>query len=389
MTPRVTVLIAVYNGGEYLHEAVASVLEQTYDHFELLLVDDSSTDGAVEELPRDRRIRVLRNGRNLGQIPSLNRGLREAAGVYVARLDHDDVCLPGRLERQVELLDSEPHVALAATWVDIVDNSGRLWAKIRTEIDSYVNFATAVTTARLVLAHPSLMFRRDVVLGLGGFDERLGAAEDQELYRRLVLARHDARVVPELLVLYRRHDAQMTYAKTAMVRANDAISHERFLAELASGTPTRALHRLFSRDPAFWVEPPLEGNVLEDFLDAAARRLRLDSDERRSFAAGLARAATGSMLAGWAACSGSYGPRSRAIAAFASRHGSSGSRLLAAARPALTATAPFGRSVAGARARLRRTLRSDALLASRRIARRSRALRWLYARVVDTRSVDD
>src|SRR5205823_6417419 len=105
-------------------EAVDSVLSQTYVDFELLLVDDASTDAAVDVLPSDPRIRILRNERNIGQIPSLNRGLHDARGEYIARLDHDDVCLPHRLERQVELLDRTPDVALAATWTDIVDNSG-------------------------------------------------------------------------------------------------------------------------------------------------------------------------------------------------------------------------------------------------------------------------
>ncbi len=84
------------------------MLAQTFGDFELLIVDDASTDGAVEKLPDDPRIRVLGNASNIGQIPSLNRGLREARGEYVARLDHDDLCLPRRLELQVDVLDAIP-----------------------------------------------------------------------------------------------------------------------------------------------------------------------------------------------------------------------------------------------------------------------------------------
>ena len=144
MSARVSVLLAVHNGGEYLHEAVDSVLAQTYEDFELLLVDDASTDGAVDSLAPDTRIRVLRNERNLGQIPSLNRGLQAALGEYVARLDHDDLCFPRRLERQVDLLDSHPAVALAATWADIVETNGALWTHVRPRIDSFADFATVI-----------------------------------------------------------------------------------------------------------------------------------------------------------------------------------------------------------------------------------------------------
>src|SRR5581483_7441972 len=112
MTPKVTVLLAVRDGEPYIGEAVESVLDQTFTDFELLLVDDASTDGTVAVVERlgDERIRILRNERNLGQVPSLNRGLGEARGEYVARLDADDACLPTRLARQVEILDAEPRV---------------------------------------------------------------------------------------------------------------------------------------------------------------------------------------------------------------------------------------------------------------------------------------
>src|SRR2546428_1522930 len=137
--PGVRVLMAVHNGEPHLRAAVESVLAQTYPDFELLIVDDGSTDGSADVVRsyEDRRIRLLENERNLGQIPSLNRALREAHGEYVARLDHDDLCLPERLERQVEELDAEPSAALAGTWIDVVDEDGRLWATVRRDIATF------------------------------------------------------------------------------------------------------------------------------------------------------------------------------------------------------------------------------------------------------------
>lgn len=387
MSPRVTVLLAVRNGGAFLGEAVESVLAQTYENFELLLVDDASTDDAMASLPADPRIRVFRNERNVGQIPSLNRGLAEARGEYIARLDHDDVCLPRRLELQMGLLDAQPQVALVSSWVDIVETNGRLWTHVRTDLDSFEEFAALVVTARLVLVHPSLMFRRSVIREVGGFDERLGAAEDQELYRRLVLAGQEARVVPQTLLRYRRHEEQMTYAKAAMVRENDARSHERFLAALAPRLPAETLRQLFAAERSFWEETTPSPELLDGFLAAAVERLGLAGPPAVDFAAALAQSAASCLLAGWAA--GVYDGRARPLASFARRHGEPHARAIGALERFLAATAPAGRPVAAVRSRTRRALRSELLDAPRRTARRSRALRRLYTRVVDARGPED
>jgi hypothetical protein len=388
MSPRVTVLLAVRNGGPYLSEAVASVLAQTYADFELLIVDDASTDGAVDALGKDARIRVLRNERNLGQIPSLNLGLQEARGEYVARLDHDDVCLPRRLEKQVELLDgAAEEIALAATWADVVDERGALWAHNRPRIDSFVEFASRVTVGQTDLFHPTLMFRRASVLELGSFDERLGAAEDQDLYRQLVLLRREVRVVPETLLRYRRHESQMTVAHSDMVRRHDSLGHERFLLELAPASPARTLRLLFTGDREFWAEPQLESGLLDEFLESASDRLALDRGERAHFARALTRSAASSLIAGWTA--GRYDGRARPVAAFVASRGARDSAFLARLHPLLRASAPAGKPFAAARRTLRQALRSEALRGIRASARRSRALRALYTRVVDARPSDD
>jgi glycosyltransferase involved in cell wall biosynthesis len=388
MTPRVTVLLAVYNGGAYLAEAVDSVLEQTFRDFELLLVDDASTDDAIEVLPRDPRIRVLPNERNIGQIPSLNRGLREAQGEYVARLDADDVCLPRRLERQVALLDAHPEVDLTATWTDVVDSAGRLWAPVRPRIDSFADFVSQIVTGRVHLVHPSIVFRRDVVIDLGGFDETLNASEDQDLYRRLVLARRETRVVPETLLRYRRHEQQMTIAKSEAVWESDERSYDKFLAALSADSPAATLRMLFRDDARFWRQQPVEHAQLERFLDDLVATLRLDARERTSVAAAIADSAAAALVSGWggAAPPTAYPERARALAAFAARHGRGRARTIGSAAPALVATAYAGRGVGAARAGLRAALRSDALAAPRRIARDSRVLRRIYTRVVDARA---
>src|SRR5581483_9035667 len=212
MTPKVTLLLAVHNGEPYIGEAVQSVLDQTFTDFELLVVDDASTDetvGIVERLG-DGRVRILRNEHNVGQVPALNRGLLEARGEYVARLDADDACLPTRLARQVEVLDAEPRVALVGTWMDAVDDRGRLIGRLQKTLDDYVDFLYHTLIMRVYVSHPSAMYRREPVVRLGCYDEATGPAEDKDLWRKLALERFEARIVPEALVRYRLHDLQLS-----------------------------------------------------------------------------------------------------------------------------------------------------------------------------------
>lgn len=380
---RVTVLLAAYNGGDYLREAVDSVLAQTFDDFELLIVDDASSDGSVERLPADPRIRVLRNEPNLGQIPSLNRGLREARGEYVARLDHDDVCLPRRLEAQVELLDRSSDVTLVATWADIVDTAGRLWTPVRPRVRSFAEFAASVVAGQIFFVHPSIMFRRDVVLELGGFDESLEAAEDHDLYRKLVLAQHDARIVEETLLRYRRHEQQMTIAKSAAVWRSDARSFERFLHELAPAAPAATVRLLLRSDARFWQEPPLADGELDRFLDAAADRLELDANGRDAVGQAVAERAAATIVAGWLGdAAGGFRSHARELARFAARHNRARTYAL------LAATSGVGAVVGRVRALAAHALRSEDVEPVRRFARRWRPLRRVYARLIDTRARD-
>jgi len=282
MSPRVTVLLAVRQGEPYVRECVASVLGQTFEDFEFLIVDDASSDRTAEvvEAFADPRVRLLRNEVNLGQVPSLNRGLHEARGEYVARIDHDDWCRPTRLERQVAVLDAEPAVALVGTWMDLVEESGRWIGGLRSTIADFTEFLFHTLIMRVLISHPSAMYRREAVLRLGGYDEATGPAEDKDLWRRLALERLDARIVPEPLVVYRLHDAQLSQTRAAYQREVDGRSQERFLAALSPKAPVHRLRLLLANDPAYWSDPGAEVDAELDRLLADARlRLGLDDEE--------------------------------------------------------------------------------------------------------------
>lgn len=375
MTPRVTVLLPVRNGLPWLREAVESVLAQTYRDFELLVVDNVSTDGsaAAVEAYGDPRVRVLRNDEDRGYVVSLNRGLEEARGEYVARLDADDRMLPERLALQVAALDAEPSVALVGAWMDVVSAGGDLWGRVRGRVRSYPEFVFAILADRYPWGHPSLMYRRDVVRGLGGYDPSLLPAEDKDLYRRLALARHDARAVERPLVLYRRHEHQLSLTRADVQKRHDRAGQERFLAELGVDDPG-PLRLLLGGDPLAWDEQVDYTAALASLVAGAARRLRLDAAEAAELERLLARHVVALAAAAWRAGARTQWLRTPRVVAAAARRGGAG------ALPAYAASlgaAPLARPLTA----LPPLLRSRRLDPARRAARRWRLLRGLYGRL--------
>ncbi|HET8892642.1 MAG TPA: glycosyltransferase [Gaiellaceae bacterium] len=263
MTPRVSVLLPVYGGASHVGDAIASVLGQTYGDFELLVLDDCSPDesAAIAERFGDRRTRIIRNDRNLGQVATLNRGLREATGEYIARLDQDDICSQRRFERQVALLDADPSVAVVGTWVDVVDDHGARVDDLRTQLEDRSDTLLLILENRLPLAHPSVMFRAGPVRDAGGYDESVRYCEDMDLWRRLVLGGHALRVVSEPLLRYRVHAGQQSNTHWAEQQANNDASLERFIAALAPSVDARLVRIAFTRRLELWDE-------LEDRSDA-------------------------------------------------------------------------------------------------------------------------
>lgn len=214
--PIVTVLLPVYNGDRYLREAIESILAQAFDAFELLIVDDGSTDGTVAICRSfsDPRIRVIRHEKNSGLVSALNDGIDQITTKYVARMDADDVALPSRLARQVAFLESQPDIVACGSWArELVD--GRLRAVMRRPIGEYLR----QTAWRPVpILHPTACLRTEVLRELRyrpGFTH----AEDYDLWLRL--CRHN-RIdnVPAVLLHYRIHQASVSHAFRAMQRSS-------------------------------------------------------------------------------------------------------------------------------------------------------------------------
>ncbi|HVF67307.1 MAG TPA: glycosyltransferase [Pyrinomonadaceae bacterium] len=248
INPRVSVLLPVYQGERYLREAVDSILNQTFNDFEFIIIDDASTDGSAEIIGSygDPRIRFVRNDANLGLTATLNAGLELARGEYVARMDQDDVSLPERLSRQVAFMDSRPELAASGTWAKEIDEGGNVTGERRMTVGEQMEYGYWWPCP---IIHPSAFIRRSLLGGIR-YEPDVGHAADYDLWLALK-KNHALDNLPEFLILYRVHggstsimhtDAQFRSVHQSLCRRTGlAASYEEFL-ELTG--VTRRLGRL-------------------------------------------------------------------------------------------------------------------------------------------------
>lgn len=199
--PTVSVIMPVYNGEKLVREAIDSVLRQTLRDLELVIIDDGSTDTsadiAASIAQKDPRVRVIRNGSNLGVAQSLNKGLEAARGELIARADADDICLPGRLEKQVSFMLAHPEVGVCGC---------RMRSNRTGGVISYPQDDASIRAEMLFrnpIAHPAVIFKKSAVVLAGGYDAGSVPAEDYDLWVRLALSR-DTRFanLKDVLVVY-------------------------------------------------------------------------------------------------------------------------------------------------------------------------------------------
>ena len=185
--PEISVLMPVYNGGDFVSEAIASILDQTFDNIELIAVDDASTDGSLKILEdyskKDGRIKVIKNKENMGLTRSLIRAVGMADGKYIARQDSDDISLPQRLEKQLGFLKHNPSYGAIGTSAHIIDKNG--------DIIKNANVPNTWFMTKQILrfgncfVHGSMMIRKDVYLRAGGYREAFSVGQDFDLWLRI------------------------------------------------------------------------------------------------------------------------------------------------------------------------------------------------------------
>lgn len=241
--PKVTVLMPVYNGETYIGEAIDSILGQSFTDFELLIVNDGSTDSSREIVMSypDPRVRVVDNGRNYGQGITRNRGVDLARGEYIALMDCDDVSLVYRLEKQVSFMDTHPEVGVCGSFMIMRWSGGgvslQCYAAAHDEIKCKMFLNSEI-------ANPTSMIRRSVLLKNAlHYREDYVVAQDYDLWARMLnITRFANLQLP--LVIYRAHESSMSAMHFALQRQNAARVRRNMLnaMELSPTEEELAIH---------------------------------------------------------------------------------------------------------------------------------------------------
>ena len=189
MMPEISVIMSVYNGETYLEEAVESIINQTFTNWELVIINDCSTDSTSQILAdfalKDERIKVHTNEVNLRLPTSLNKAISLCQGKYIARMDADDICLPDRLEKQYRFMEENSHVALSSCRFMTVKNGVYMSGGAGGRCDN--DALKALLLVANPILHPGVIAKAEVMKSFG-YDTTLTCTEDLELWTRMAAA---------------------------------------------------------------------------------------------------------------------------------------------------------------------------------------------------------
>jgi hypothetical protein len=259
--------MSVYNGERFLAPAIESVLRQSFADFEFLILDDGSTDATPAILrdyaSRDSRIRpIIRVNRGL--VASLNELLAEARAPLIARMDADDICHPDRFARQTAFLAAHPDHGVVGSWSEDIDEATLPW---HIEGDdhpvTHEAFLHNIRHGGPLLVHPAVMYRRDLVLALGGYHRAFVHCEDLDLWLRLASVTRIANI-PERLIRYRHYPDQVSKRHATQQQIGAAVAYEAWHArEAGRPDPTEHLDALppIDRIDALFEDPGLARRV--------------------------------------------------------------------------------------------------------------------------------
>lgn len=276
MKPLVSVVLPVRNGGAYLAQAVTSILSQTFDNLELILVDDHSSDGAVSALDKsDPRLSVI-NSNGDGVVDAFNTGFTLSRGEFIARMDADDISIDQRLECQLDYLHRHPSVDIAGSCVEIFSEHG-----IQGGLERYQKWLNSVLTPEQIhkqifiespIPNPGVMFRRDVLEQLQGYRDG-DWPEDYDLYLRADAAGIKMGKPEPVLLRWREHESRLTHTDPCYSREQFMRAKTHFLVH----------HRLAGRRVIIWGAGPTgrqihdliiaEGGIVEGFIEVHPRRI--------------------------------------------------------------------------------------------------------------------
>ena len=284
MNPTVSILLPVYNGAAYLQETLESMLAQTHQDFELIIIDDGSRDAsaAIIERVNDPRIRFYRQS-NRGLAATLNRAIELSRGEYLARQDQDDVSFPTRLEQQLKFMVAHPRCGLVGTWAEIITGTERTGRAHRHPAENHTLKFDLLFDNPFV--HSSVLLRKSAVVDAGGYstDPLRQPPEDYELWSRLSRAWEVANI-PEILHVYREVPTSMSREGVSPFRdrvIDISIENMQWLAGTRADSAIQDLaalnHAAYSR-----VNPRVRWGAIKRALVDLAEQLAVSCDGQRA-----------------------------------------------------------------------------------------------------------
>ena len=222
-SPEISVVMPVYNGEKYLKEAVESILSQTYKDFEFIIAYDTSSDKSLDIIKnyqeKDSRI-ILSMGKKRGLIKSLNDALKISNGRYIARMDADDISLPGRFEAQVKFMKANPEIGMCGTWIEVFGDVDNNYVLKYPATDELLKLRLLFSVP---FAHPSIMIKQKLIAQHGlKYNEKYDTIEDYKFWLDVSKYTKFASI-PEVLINYR-------YLKTSLSKVASRDHEKRYIA---------------------------------------------------------------------------------------------------------------------------------------------------------------
>ncbi|NEW85495.1 MAG: glycosyltransferase [Mariniphaga sp.] len=290
--PSISVVMPVYNGGQFLAEAIHSILSQTFFDFEFIIIDDGSTDQTLEILHslKEKKVVVLKNDSNLGNYQSRNIGMGHALGKYICVMDADDVSFPQRLERQFAYMEANPKVGICGSFIQNIPSGG---------CPNFITDGELLKVAFLAnnyCAHPSLILRKEFLNRFNlNYNENYFYSADFDLCARGF--RHfEVLNIPDVLLQYRRHSGQISTAKFAeQQKYADAIRVKQLKENLGfkpEEIPIQlhlqlmkkeSIDAVKKKDAEQWIQAIIEKNFIRGYYEEHRLRSFLDSLLKVSF----------------------------------------------------------------------------------------------------------
>jgi len=289
MKPKVTVLTTVYNGLPHLKSAIDSTLAQTYTNFEYMIIDDASPDESVAKFIEsydDPRINFIKNDQNLGVSETINKALSLITTPYVVRVDQDDVNLPQRVEDQINYLEANPDLSIVCSWEQTIDSEGKKIRNWKKSIKNYGEFLGPVLLGLCPIWHPSIAFKTQALIDVGGFNGSYIRAEDFEVTARLATKRHGAAILQNYHLLKREHEQSQSIEFLQDQTNMSAVIQKEAIAKFLSDDESEELARFLrlELDNASLVKKKKQiicnYNLLIKMIQNINEKQKLDHQER-------------------------------------------------------------------------------------------------------------